>query len=211
MKERPILFSGEMVRAILSGRKKQTRRVVKLAEFQPSGTSGYRWSWRDKRHRWNECNDAMLAYQCPYGIAGDRLWVREAFADVPCPADEPHPRLRIGPNGEGITWRADWTGNPSGFKWQPSIHMPRWASRITLEITGIRVERLQDITEEDAIAEGLEKRSWVGPAQFTDNKGRTVHGRPLGVFRELWQSINGPESWAANPWVWVVSFRRIES
>lgn len=170
---RPILFSGPMVRALLEGRKTQTRRTMKTPpdSFEAQYT---------------------VLSACPHGQVGDRLWVRESFADVPHPADEPHPRLRRGPKGKGITWRADWVGNPSGFKWKPSIHMPRWASRITLEITDVRVERLRDIREDDAIAEGVQDFAFVGA---------------VNAFESLWESINGTESLESNPWVWVVEFK----
>lgn len=189
MKERPILFSGPMVRAILEGRKTQTRRVMKT----PPDT------FEDA---------ASVLSACPFGKAGDRLWVRETWAEVPRVTDN-GPKHKTKGDGTGATWRADWQGNPSGFKWRPSIHMPRWASRITLEITGVRVERLQVISKADAMKEGLEGRDWLGPAQFTDDKGRTVHGDPVSVFRELWESINGPDSWSLNPWVWVIEFKTV--
>jgi len=206
MKERPILFSGPMVRAILDGRKTQTRRIVKPKPLHEEFVvCKYHKTLVDKKgntypsdvDHFGICDvDGEWSIECPYGQVGDRLWVREAFADVPCPADEPHPRLRIGPNGEGITWKADWTSNPSGFKWKPSIHMPRWASRITLEITEVAVERLNDISYDDCINEGWHPACGQG-ADFW--------------YQELWNEINGPDSWAANPWVWVVSFKRIES
>ena len=146
-KERPIIFSGPMIRAILEGRKTQTRRIVK-----PN----------------------CLSKLSPYGRTGDRLWVRETWGH--------------NPEGPGYVYRSDGDFDMKfhGDRWRPSIHMPRWASRITLEVTGVRVERLQDINEEDALAEGVEH-----------------------AFRSLWESINGPGSWDANPWVWVVEFRRV--
>lgn len=89
--------------------------------------------------------------------------------------------------------------------------MPRWASRITLEITDVRVERLNDISEEDAFAEGLEKRDWMGPAEITLQNNKVVHGQAVGCFRALWESINGEGSWAANPWVWVIEFEKVDA
>lgn len=163
MKERPILFSGPMVRAILDGRKTQTRRVVKPRQGMLDDWTGL---------------------PCPYGKPGDRLWVRET-----CYFEQPH--------GE-VIYRADPGSEKAldpeftGLRWRPSIHMPRWASRITLEIVNVRVERLQDIRVDDARAEGVTAK-WP------------VHG-----FRNLWQSINGFGSWDANPWVWVVEFRNME-
>ncbi|WP_186181671.1 hypothetical protein [Burkholderia gladioli] len=186
MKERPILFSAPMVRAILDGRKSQTRRVAK--EFDG----------RDNL-------DAILRRfpnqkGCPYGEPGDRLWVRETWAQ-PAPLD-PGPTV----------YRADYPGCvPAGFenippadaiRWKPSIHMPRALSRITLEITGVRVERLQDISVADALAEGV----------------RVTYGEPFDAehtiadrrrFELVWKEINGAGSWESNPWVWVIEFARI--
>ena len=182
VKERPILFSGPMVRAILGGRKTQTRRIVKLKchdgfEVGPN-YEGEHWPVRG--------GDRM---PCPYGKPGDRLWVRETWL---CATGEPGPTL--------CHYQADGDRPEFNGLWKPSIHMFRWASRITLEITGVRVERLQDITEADAMAEGVECCSgWIGHA-----------GEPRRIFCDLWKSINGAESWAANPWVWVVEFRRCE-
>ena len=178
MKERPILFSSPMIHAILDGRKTQTRRIVKSAN--------------------DSCGDPIMPNDsrlpCKYGKPGDRLWVRESFRLT----GDSHGEYYAGDKLGGVIYRAT---NPDGIcdmegGWKPSIHMPRAKSRKTLEITGIRVERLQDISEKDAIAEG------VGSAVTRDCK------RPK--FVALWESINGPGSWDANPWVWVVGFRRIE-
>ena len=177
MKERPILFSGPMVRAILDGRKTMTRRVVKPQSLIISG------------------HPPRSIRQCPYGAPGDRLWVRETFA---------HLTHNDTGEGEGYIYRAD--GWDDDVKWKPSIFMPRWASRITLEITDVRVERLQDITNGDAITEGV----WT----ISPNKGRDYMDGgsticPCGLFRSLWEKINGRESWDNNPWVWVIEFRKI--
>lgn len=186
MKERPILFQGEMVRAILDGRKTQTRRVLKV---QP---------YADGCAAVNQDYHAMISagpdYGCrnPYGAPGDRLWVKETFAKLKCNQEEPC--LDCQNCRDGRVFRAD--DHHRAMKWKPSIFMPRWASRITLEITGVRVERLQDITETDARAEGVEP--------YAPDDGRYVLG-----YRELWEAINGPGSWAKNPWVWVIEFRRL--
>ncbi len=166
MTERPILFSADMVRAILDGNKTQTRRIAKA-----------RQAGEHVRHTLIDC-------RCQYGVVGDRLWVREAFSYAHGQGLDDH-----GP----IWYWAD--GNPEDGDWtkpKPSIHMPRWASRITLEITEVRLEQLQAISEEDALAEG------VGPGPR--------HRDPFGL---LWEHIHGPGSWYANPFVWVVSFQRI--
>lgn len=171
MKERPIIFSSPMIRAILEGRKTQTRRIIKP---QP-----------DRNGLWPRGSaPGASSYDCPCGQSGDRLWVREAFVSM---------------NGY-VFYRADaLPGREHIMKYQSPIHMPRWASRITLEITKIRVERVQDISEADAIAEGCEQPSGVptGPHFMRQ------------VFRGVWDSIHGPCSWGENPWVWVLEFKRI--
>jgi hypothetical protein len=179
MKERPILFSAPMVRGILAGTKVQTRRVVKPQAMGQWGP----------------------VVPCPYGQPGDRLWVREAWDFIP----EGDPGT---PSCAGIRYWADagyeLRTPPSNYnpmlygkeRVRPSIHMPRWASRITLEVTGVRVERLQDISEADARAEGISRADCPDWHATTD-------------YRALWESIHGPGSWAANPWVWVVEFKRV--
>lgn len=210
MKERPILFSAPMVRAILEGRKTQTRRVVKPGP--PDGLGMYAclgaWRYEGVDYRANEVET------CPYGVPGDRLWVRETWQMVD-PLEVPENRRGsrapfTGCQGARIipwvaTYRADGElahERYGDIVWKPSIHMPRWASRITLEITGVRVERLQDISEEDALAEGVHRFDWQ------DDNGECP-ATTREAFARLWASINGPDSWTANPWVWVVEFRRI--
>ncbi|WP_165856768.1 hypothetical protein [Marinobacter sp. JSM 1782161] len=200
VKERPILMNGEMVRAVLEGRKTQTRRILKPQPWEEYGSllgpSMYAPTVIDQHgceHPGLEVygaytEDGEFAVKCPYGKPGDRLWVREAF------------RSRRVDNLPGdVAYRADHPGaktvpNSYGHSWKPSIHMPRWASRITLEITDVRVERLQDITESDCDAEGL------APFEM----------EMIPHFKLLWESINGAGSWDANPWVWVIEFRRVE-
>jgi hypothetical protein len=201
MSERPILFSAPMIRAILADTKTQTRRVLrdqpcKLRDFNGGGLS-----IRVRGSVYQAFSPRCPPVRCPYGAPGDRLWVRETFAHVYRDNSTPEERA-----AEDVAYKAD------GFSvdayaygtWKPSIHMPRWASRITLEITEVRVERLQEISEADADAEGA--RDWAA--------GQGTPVRDLMEarlqFRALWQSINGPESWDANPWVWVVAFRRVE-
>jgi hypothetical protein len=179
-----------MVRAILSGAKTQTRRVVKP---QPTMTS-FAWLWVKKalRLEWGElANPDKLLPFCPYGQSGDQLWVKETH----CYFNEANELV--------VAYRADdWTECPADDgKWKPSILCTRAASRITLEITKVRVERLQDIGEADAQAEGCQWRPH--PTKCTEATNRAV-------FRDLWQSINGPSSWEANPWVWVIDFRRVK-
>lgn len=211
MRERPILFSGPMVRAILAGRKTQTRRVVKPSPglqrkwLQPETLhqgANARLAWADGRlgAQFDHPAGGPLTWvPSPHGARGDRLWVRETWSFI----------------GDQGIWElsqaARWNCTPIyraddavADRWWPSIHMPRWASRITLEITDIRVERLNEISLQDVWAEGCEVRQfWLFGA---DAKRRQEIG--AGVYRQLWEEINGAGSWAANPWVWVIEFRR---
>lgn len=192
MKERPIIFSGPMVRALLAGTKTQTRRVVKPV---PSTlVDGFYLPFKDEPNNWHGFGGDLIYWygSCPYGQPGDRLWVREAWMDL------------RGVDGAiaNCMFRATFGNAPDGGKWRPSIHMPRWASRITLEVTGVRVERLQDISTSDAEAEG-----WPGP----DAENSISSTYPIAWYSKLWEEINGPGSWTANPWVWCVAFRRLET
>lgn len=239
MKERPILFNGEMVRAILDGRKTQTRRMVKpqpfedgyfegtpsfdqfakqcctadprIAEFSAEAVGG--GAWRE---------EAVL---CPYGTWGDSLWVRETWKpDV----DDMTSTIRYRADGANISIQntksaADaWLGvrrDEEQYpyfeepKWRPSIFMPRWASRITLEITDIRVERLNSISEQDAIAEGLRIFNEDNANLYYSSIAHELEWPndwqldPVDAYRALWEIINGKGSWDANPWVWVVEFK----
>jgi len=195
MKERPILFSGGMVRAILDGSKTQTRRVVKDA--QPAGIGRCHWSKTGWAHLRLSGGCSCQPVRCPYGTPGDRLWVRETFAQgvEGCPG--------------GISYRADHF-DPKGdgpahpMKWRPSIFMPRAASRILLEITDVRVQRLQEVSADDCRAEGH-------PADWSRSPDPEVHNDAArDWYMDLWQSINGSDSWHANPWVWAITFRRLE-
>lgn len=234
IKERPILFSAPMVRAILAAGKTQTRRVVK-----PQPIVGDRTLTMWKYIKLSE--SAFAAYgpfemrkYCPDGKPGDRLWVRESGY-----IDKREKRFfayaaTMGIFKEATTGDMDETDEPiskskldaDGFKSVPSIHMPRWASRITLEITGLRVERLNDISEADAIAEGLSCLSKDDGRTYkygipdadglpgNDNTGWPWvewDVSPIAAYRRLWEKINGPGSWDANPWVWIVEFRRVDA
>jgi hypothetical protein len=182
MKERPILFSGPMVRAILEGRKTQTRRVVKPQSAILTDEMARVLGVQPPAQQ----NAPVIS--CPYGVPGDRLWVRETYA---WSGDSSIPEADRIASGE-VWYRADG-GRGGGIRWRPSIFMPRWASRILLEITDVRVERLQDISDDDCRAEGYDRS----------------HAFPREWFARLWASINGTGSWAANPLVWVVSFQRV--
>lgn len=232
MKERGIIFNGDMVRAILSGQKTQTRRVIKV-DFDISDTASTR-DWanalavncypmptpeqiQQKAERLHGVihpvildDGQMVGIRCPLGKVGDRLYVREAFRVHSRATDVATLVYRA---SERNSWTEQTRRVPisacskpaSPEKWTPSIHMPRWASRILLEITDVRVERLNDISEADALAEGF-----TSTAQLTalgdDYTGLYASDR----FAETWQSIYGAESWNANPWCWAITFRRVE-
>lgn len=242
MKARPIIFSAAMVRALLAGTKSQTRRVVRLPKdvvevvVDPGGTIFGPGPYI-KAYRHDGCDPPMYPrIRCPYGYPGDRLWVRETWQalhvsvnpetghgeDIDVPTSIP----KDSRNGWKVAYaatdpQADEHRDDRGFSWRPGIHMPRWASRITLEITQVRAQRLHDITEEDALAEGMDPIVAKVPTA-------------RDVFRITWDDINGraqplldddgepvlddnerpimiaPKSWDSNPWVWAVTFKRIE-
>ena len=209
VKERPILFSGPMVRALLDGRKTQTRRIVKVQPHMPQ-TNGCVLTvdgWQYTHLTGNSGKCELLqgeSFLCPYGAPGDRLWVRENISK-PFPDDV---------KARQFTGFYQATDSERKIRWTPSIHMPRWASRITLEITGVRVERLQDISKEDAIAEGLYQwtHSHKDPAPYYGIQHADVwETDPRKTYERLWGDINGKESWAVNPCVWVVEFKRVEA
>ena len=226
--ERGMIFNAEMVRALLSGRKTQTRRIMK-PQPEPCPRGGHWWPsnvFKTMLHVEDEMQNGkggwggLVGDACPFGAVGDRIWVREtwgvvshAFSDdglmIDWVPDRPATAIHEMPFGNGYysgyaIYAADgdftW-GDDDGYEdgcscWKPSIHMPRAASRILLEITDVRVERLRSMSQDDARAEGVIAAS--GPME-------------AGLaFRELWDSIYGEESWKANPWVWVIKFKRIE-
>ena len=228
-REHPILFSAPMVRAILAGTKTQTRRAVKPQPIQATTHIGTFHHPDDDDGRgprfWSCGPDPMnpghsyiqpdWAIPCPYGQPGDRLWVREAWQSL-------HNQ-----NGERLDGLDDWKKHsrecfyradesdprtrPMSGRWRPSIHMPRWASRITLEIAGVRVERLQDISVADAIAEGIEP-TMPNPGHWNwrDYLADGMQTHAVLSYKTLWESINGRGSWDANPWVWVVEFQPLK-
>ncbi len=202
-KERPILFSAPMVRVILSGQKTVTRRVCKP---QPSPNAHTTSADGVPMTSWWETGKDIV--RCPYGRPGDRLWVREAWqADGQVDSVAPRDLSQ----GEPIHYPADGAYRQTGCsmitpgKTRPSIHMPRWVSRILLEITDVRVERLQDISRSDIRTEGLE----CPPELASDDVSPNYRDWYPAAWRDLWESINGAESWNANPWVWVVEFKRL--
>lgn len=247
IKSRPIPFSAPMIRALLEGRKTQTRRIVKpqplgfadtdqIAGWE-SGNTALRGT-KGNYHlvKLHESANRMLScqgiprdvdYFCPYGKPGDRLWLRENFrlpkslnamnctqvAERMLDLGYTAPWAPIRYESDGATINAtERTNSPHslwGGDWgrlRVARFMPRWASRITLEITDVRVEHVQEISEEDAEAEGIRRTEggwWAGP--------RDNYMVPSAAYRELWDSINGAGSWSSNPWVWVITFKRVES
>ena len=185
---RPILFKDEMVRAILDGRKTQTRRVMKP---QPEGGLDF-----TPFAPFGVVNGKGNPLICRHGQPGDRLWVRETWQHLHNEGQKADQFEQWQQNSIDCFYLADESSpnnKPMSGRWRPSIHMPRWASRITLEITDVRVERLQDISNEDAVAEGI-------------GTPCDMRYAALDAFKPLWESINGPDSWEANPWVWVIEY-----
>lgn len=190
MKERPILYSSPMVLALLARRKTQTRRRL-----------GYPASVGEAWAGFGNPEDPCY-WKCPYGRAGDRLWGRETWAWLGEHRFHDH---------HSIMWRAtQGDSKPGDGKWRPSIFMPRWASRLLHEVTAVRVERLQDITAEDALAEGIEEVAGLGVPEYRWPGRAQTFLDPRICYLAGWDSINGKGSAAKSPWVWVVSFKPIE-
>lgn len=208
MKERPILFSGALVRALLAGTKTQTRRPIK-----PQPNAGPRAEMVNLGYRSWGLFDGDLSgeWRCPYGVPGERLWVKETFGftgRIPTSIHRESIRNRFVANPAWFGYRADHP--EGGYCWYPSIHMPHAFSRLTLEITDIRVQRLQEISEDDAKAEGVD--GYVGGEGFVSRDALNVepgywhpHFYRQG-FRAKWEDIYGDTSWDANPWVWAITF-----
>ncbi|HYE17982.1 MAG TPA: hypothetical protein VEA69_06040 [Tepidisphaeraceae bacterium] len=225
VRERPILFSGEMVRAILAGRKTQTRRIVKPQPFPadrgpgalipthegdwiwpyPGGGPSFRVSCKPNGpDGWNEF--------CPYGRVGDRLWVREKFTLPPGEKTSKWTQRAQ----DGVNYAANGDFYDDGRIVRSSIHMPRWASRLTLEVTDVRVQRVREISEGDAIAEGMkflggmadnyDEAPWADPGDPAEFAWRWARG----AFAAAWKRINGDGSWESNPFVWAITFKRVD-
>lgn len=198
MIKRGMIFNAEMVRAILDGRKTQTRRIVKLQPDEDGLAKVTNGPWVDTSER---------NYRCPFGDVGDRIWVRETWAEAG--ASAPNLKLYRANYPEHLPSHYENVPPANEIRWTPSIHMPRWASRILLETTDVRVERLNAISEHDAQAEGVAKLR--GGFWQHYQPGWTQHQLSArGSFVTLWKSIYGEESWNSNPWVWVIEFKRIE-
>ncbi|HBY7665162.1 TPA: hypothetical protein MI703_00410 [Klebsiella pneumoniae] len=243
MKERGMIFNSEMIRAILSNRKTQTRRIMKVQpESNQLGllliTDSTKHSDIGKYH-WAESNATgnhvrSKLFSCPFGAVGDRIWVRETWSDVnldgaPAVAyradDEVYDLMEneslLDEDGafnyqdmrvskyQFAAWHSDLISGIEG-NWRPSIHMPRWASRILLEITDVRVERLNAISEKDARAEGIIDGGCLNCGEPEPCGCANPEPDATDAFAYLWQSIYGQENWNANPWVWVIEFKRVE-
>lgn len=232
-KARPILFSGAMVRALLDGRKTQTRRIVKhpllddvpdtadvvhenprhAAPYLDSYCGGAKtpdnprgmtewWCW------WTRDDRPCHQFKCPYGKPGDLLWARETWQALSFGDYQPTKHHVSDVRFAATDTLGSADKDVRGYSWRPAIHMPRWASRITLELTGVKIERLKDISEEDAKAEGC------GPTIPDDVKdhplAKHIGPNPRNHFAAVWERINGetgPGSWEDNPWVWALEFR----
>lgn len=231
MKEIPILYNTPMVQALLGKRKTQTRRIMK-PQIKDCDHSRYTEAeWKDKPTEWSEaslkigraycgmCGNGVEyskdygGIKCPYGQPGDLLYVRETWFPAAITGNE----VMVGYHGQDPTHTHEFTTDNIDFYWKqmdkghmiPSIHMPKEAARIWLQVESIRVERLQDISEEDAQAEGVKTtETQLGESYFDYTTGY-FNGllSAKDSFRTLWKSINGPESWQANPWVWCISFK----
>lgn len=230
MTERGMIFNGEMVRAILDGRKTQTRRIMKI-QPEHSGLGLRRVidsknGSDDGKYFWSSSDACGLkarskSFTCPFGVVGDRIWVRETFQG-PLVHEELFEEYRAYPEKfetpEYCEYAADGGVRPEycdlddnlRHGWLPSIHMPRWASRILLEISDVRVERLNAISEEDARAEGIIDGGCLNCGEPEPCGCANPEPDATDAFAYLWQSIYGQENWNANPWVWVIEFKRIE-
>lgn len=243
MKTLPILFQGPMVRSLRLGIKTNTRRIVKMhpdchadpdLRRTPDGMDLYYPEMLD---------EGVIGVTCPYGKPGDRLWVRETW--MPCDTKgDTHVQILykatndVRPDGVSVTnfGAANWFKRPSdevegfrhnieqmeveGDKWRPSIFLPRWASRVLLEVESVRIERLHAITEADALAEGVQRKEserWPGKTVYLDydydplSDDAEWFQTALQSFRSLWRHINGPDAWEENPWVWRVQFRDVSN
>jgi hypothetical protein len=232
MKERPILFSAPMVRALLAGRKTQTRRVVKPQPHVQAGGAGWdalryfgsgdRWCWSRPDGKGSFVRAIEVPgyeyLKCPYGQTGDRLWVRETWrpgmhTELLCAvqyrADLSWRKPDITDENQGFEFATKCADEPE--EWTPSIFMHRWASRITLEITGVRVERLQAITEEDARAEGITDGGCLNCGENEPCGCRKPEPCARDSYIHLWNRINGNGAWDQNPFIWVIEFKRVEA
>lgn len=218
MTERGMIFNAEMVRALLDGRKTQTRRIMKVQPvLNGNFYEVFGSAWSKGMTSIPAVPGHSLSTRCPFGAVGDRIWVREGFFPAPLEMQSEPPRKTMWNiayrDGMQMEKLAPAEYNPTIYnyeRWTPSIHMPRWASRILLEITDVRVERLNAISEEDARAEGIIDGGCLNCGEPEPCGCANPEPDATDAFAYLWQSIYGQENWNANPWVWVISFERIE-
>lgn len=215
MTDRPILFSAPMIRAILDGRKTVTRRLVTGHDVIEERDDGTPWPYYTT---WGHGDDGSPWMACPYGVPGDRLWVKETFAErVDIDGKDPAQRSRA---KHYLMFKADGEDprDPDNFhtwgRWRSPRYMPRWASRLTLDVVSVRVERLHEITEEDARAEGVRElplqEGKAGAWWTADPSASLAAPDPVLAFRKLWDSLNAKRApWDSNPWVWRIEFRRV--
>jgi hypothetical protein len=221
VRSRPVIFTAAEVRATQQERKSQFRRPVKLREFQPSETLGYDWTFRDRRGCWNDyTTEELIARVCPFSRPDDRLWVRETFRAIFDPGARKSEIRRWGRDDFGripivVDYRAD---NPQRImdrigkpEWKPPVCQPRWASRLTLEVTAVRVQRIQEISHEDALAEGCAGCNWVARSPYIIGPHTDDGELPQEEFAQVWDETHGRRpgcSWEASPWCWCVSYRK---
>ncbi|MBQ5276742.1 hypothetical protein FD763_18865 [Klebsiella quasipneumoniae] len=218
MTERGMIFNAEMVRALLDGRKTQTRRIMKVQPvLNGNFYEVFGSAWSKGMTSIPAVPGHSLSTRCPFGAVGDRIWVREGFFPAPLEMQSEPPRKTMWNiayrDGMQMEKLAPAEYNPTIYnyeRWTPSIHMPRWASRILLEITNVRVERLSAISEEDARAEGIIDGGCLNCGEPEPCGCANPEPDATDAFAYLWQSIYGQENWNANPWVWVISFKRVE-
>jgi hypothetical protein len=215
VKERGIHFSAPMVRCLLAGTKTQTRRVIAkqpTSQPFPSTLDSRRWHYRDG---YEGAGPSVFdpSVLCPYGARGDRLWVRETWCNghgLACVESTEATMAPVGaPLAPSVVYRADAAQLPGGCKWRSPLSMPRWASRITLEVTGVRVQRLQDISDADIASEGV--CAYVG-AMVVNGEPATGFMSAQRYFAAAWNTINEKRpgcTWSDNPWVWVLEFKRV--
>lgn len=218
MKERGMIFNAEMIRAILDGRKTQTRRIVNWRglngglnlNFSGLKVCEYPKGWVIESESRSSSEWRCQPTPCPFGIVGDRIWVRETWAEAG--GNAPELQLYRANYPEHVPSHYEHLRPAEEIRWRPSIHMPRWASRLTLEITNVGVQRLQSISQNDAAREGLVRLPASG--RYCINQGDQYFGGASHdareVFSWLWSSIYGDDSWQANPWVWVIEFKQVD-
>jgi hypothetical protein len=204
VKERSIILTGHEVRGFLAGTQTQMRRAVALRGFMASITPGYEWTHRDRRGLWNDhATVDLIAKRSPFGAVGQLLWCRETWAhDAPSLEALQSEVEDVFGSSHGPYYRVDRVHEGSGLRWRSSTQMPRWASRLTLEVTGVRVQRLQDASDADAKAEGVQLGAYLYDGLAAEQPYKFELEKQIRYSR-------GPLKWDENPWTWLVSFKRV--